>query len=106
MLRPFVGVLLWAIVLVVVFYPAHRRLKNLIGSPGTAAACSTLLVIVTILLPVVLVSYAVGRELRGAVENFQGGVERILDMPAIQPVVRWLGQYVDVNGWRATTLPI
>ena len=26
MLRPFVGVLMWAIVLVVVFYPAHRRL--------------------------------------------------------------------------------
>ncbi len=101
MLRPFVGVLLWAIVLVVVFYPAHRRLKDWIGNSGTAAACSTLLVIVTILLPVVLITYAVGRELRGAVENFQGGLGRVLDMPAIQPVVRWLSQYVDVNAWRS-----
>jgi predicted PurR-regulated permease PerM len=28
MLRPFVGVLMWAVVLVVVFYPAHRRLAS------------------------------------------------------------------------------
>ena len=104
MLRPFVGVLLWAIVLVVVFYPAHRRLVVLAGSPGRAAALSTLLVIVTILLPVVLVSYAVGRELRGAVENFQGGVGRVLDIPAIQPVLGWLDEYVDVDvdAWRSS----
>ena len=101
MLQPFVGVLLWAIVLVVVFYPAHRKLVSWTGNPGTAAALSTLLVIVAILLPVVLVSYAVARELRGAVENFQGGLGRILDMPAIQPVVRWLNQYVDVTAWRS-----
>jgi predicted PurR-regulated permease PerM len=102
MLKPFIGVLLWAIVLVVVFYPAHRKLVAWTGRPGSAAALSTLLVIVTILLPVVLVSYAVGRELRGAVENFQGGIGRLLDLPAIQPVLRWLDQYVDVHAWRST----
>jgi predicted PurR-regulated permease PerM len=102
MLQPFVGVLLWAIVLVVVFYPAHRRLQAWVGSPGTAAACSTLLVIVTILLPVVGVTFAVGRELRGAVEHFQGGLGRVLDIPAIQPLIRWLERYVDVDAWRST----
>jgi predicted PurR-regulated permease PerM len=101
MLQPFVGVLLWAIVLVVVFYPAHRRLAQWTGSPGRAAALSTLLVILTILLPLVGVSFAVARELRGGVEHFQGGVGVVLDMPAIQPAVRWLGQYVDVNAWRS-----
>ena len=101
MLQPFVGVLLWAIVLVVVFYPVHRKLLVWTGRPGSAAAVSTLLVIVTILLPVVLVSYAVGRELRGAVEHFQGGVGKVLDIPAIQPAVRWLDQYVDVDAWRS-----
>ena len=101
MLRPFVAVLLWAIVLVVVFYPAHRKLVGWTGSPGSAAALSTLLVILTILLPVVLVSYAVGKELQGGVEHFQGGIGRLLDIPAIQPVVRWLDQYVDVDAWRS-----
>jgi predicted PurR-regulated permease PerM len=101
MLQPFVGVLLWAIVLVVIFYPAHRRLAAWTGNPGSAAALSTLLVIFTILLPVVGVTIAVARELRGAVEHFQGGVGRLLDIPAIQPLVRWLSQYVDVNAWRS-----
>jgi predicted PurR-regulated permease PerM len=101
MLQPFVGVLLWAIVLVVVFYPAHRKLVSWTGSPSSAAALSTLLVIVTILLPVVLVTYAVARELRGAVEHFQGGLGRLLDIPTIQPAVRWLDQYVDVDAWRS-----
>jgi predicted PurR-regulated permease PerM len=101
-LQPFVGVLLWAIVLVVVFYPAHRRLVQWTGSPGGAAALSTLLVIVTILLPVVGVSVAVARELRGAVQNAQGGLGRLLDVPAIQPAIRWLSQYVDVEAWRSS----
>ena len=47
MLRPFMGVLMWAVVLVVVFYPAHRRLEAWTGSPGPAAALSTLLVVFT-----------------------------------------------------------
>jgi predicted PurR-regulated permease PerM len=52
-------------------------------------------------LPAVAVSFAVARELKGAVEHFQGGVGRVLDIPAIQPFVQWLGQYVDVNAWRS-----
>jgi predicted PurR-regulated permease PerM len=103
MLQPFVGVLLWAIVLVVVFYPAHRRIEAWIGNPGSAAALSTLLVIVTILLPVVGVSFAVAHELSGAVDRAQGGLGILLDIPAIQPVLRWLDQYVDVDAWRSSS---
>lgn len=99
--QPFVGVLLWAVVLVVVFYPAHRRLVDWTGRPGSAAALSTLLVIFTILLPVVAVTFAVARELRGAVEQAQGGIGHILDMPALQPMVQWLGRYVDLDAWRS-----
>jgi predicted PurR-regulated permease PerM len=102
MLRPFVGVLMWAIVLVVVFYPVHRRLVAWTGTPGTAAALSTLLVILTILLPVVGVTFAVAQELKGAVERLQGGVGQILDIPAIQPVVRWLDRYVDLDSLRSS----
>ncbi len=100
-LQPFIGVLLWAVVLVVVFYPAHRRLAAWTGSPGGAAALSTLLVIVAVLLPVTLVTYAVGRELSGAVDLIQGGVGQAMDLAPIQPVVAWLGQYVDVEAWRS-----
>ena len=102
MLRPFVGVLMWAIVLVVVFYPAHRRLAAWTGNPGSAAALSTLLVILTILLPVIGVSFAVAQELSGAVARVQGGLGQILDIPAIQPAVRWLEKYVDLDPLRSS----
>jgi predicted PurR-regulated permease PerM len=100
-LQPFVGVLLWAVVLVVVFYPAHRRLAAWTGAPGTAAAFSTLLVIVTVLVPVILVTFAVGRELRGAVDYIQGGVGHLMDLPVVRPLLAWLDQYVDVDVWRS-----
>jgi len=34
MLRPFLGVLAWAIVLVIVFYPVHKQLENRIQRRG------------------------------------------------------------------------
>ena len=102
MLQPFVGVLMWAVVLVVVFYPVHRRLVVWTGSPGSAAALSTVLVILTIVLPVVGVTFAVARELRGAVDQLQGGVGQIIDLPILRPLVTWLDQYVDVDAWRST----
>jgi len=102
MLQPFVGVLMWAIVLVVVFYPAHRRLVQWTGNRTGAAALSTLLVILVILLPVIGVSFAVARELKAAVDQAQGGLGRLLEIPAIQPVVRWIDQYVDLDEWRSS----
>ena len=51
MLQPFVNVLLWASVLVVVFYPMHRRIRARLRSATAAAAVSTLLVLVLILVP-------------------------------------------------------
>ena len=91
MLRPFVGVLMWAIVLVVVFYPAHRRLEAWTGNPGSAAALSTLLVIVTILLPVVGVTFAVAHELqRRGRASARAASGTSSTCPALQPAVRWL----------------
>src|SRR5690348_9898162 len=40
MLEPFVDVLIWAAVLVVVFYPVHQRILARLGRPGWSAALS------------------------------------------------------------------
>ena len=45
MLRPFLGVLAWAIVLVIVFYPVHKQLGNRIKRRGLRAFLSCLLVV-------------------------------------------------------------
>jgi len=75
MLQPFVNVLLWASVLVVVFYPMHRRIRARLRSATAAAAVSTLLVLVLILVPVTLLTIAVVHELSGAAAKLQGDTQ-------------------------------
>ncbi|HZI19230.1 MAG TPA: AI-2E family transporter [Pyrinomonadaceae bacterium] len=103
MLVPFIQVLLWAVVLVIVFYPVHKRIERRLGSPSWAAVLSTLLVIVTILVPMTLITLAVVRELSGFAQTLQGSVQSLLDpnSPTTGRFFQWLGQYVDVEQLRA-----
>ena len=99
MFQPFFNVLLWAAVLSVMFYPMHRRILERTKRPSLAAACSTLLVILLILLPVTLVTVAVVRELSGAAAAFQASDHSWTQ--SMPPGVAWLfdrlGQYVDLD---------
>ncbi len=94
MLQPFVDVLLWAVVLVAVFMPVHRRLVVRLQSPTAAAACSTLLVVVTILAPATLVTIAVIGELSDMAGSLGGGSGQWasvqLLVQRIQPWVPWI----------------
>ncbi len=71
MLQPFVAVLAWATVLVIVFYPVHQRLLKRLQKPGLSALLSCLLVILIILVPVVLITIAVLNQLSGAMNGLQ-----------------------------------
>jgi predicted PurR-regulated permease PerM len=51
MLRPFISVLEWAIVLVIVFHPIHKRLTARINRAGLHALLSSLLVVIVVVLP-------------------------------------------------------
>ncbi len=99
MFQPFFNVLLWAGVLSVVFYPMHRRILKRTGKPSLAAAGSTLLVILFILLPVTFVTVAVVRELSGAAASFQASDQTWSN--SMPPGAVWLldrvGQYVDID---------
>jgi predicted PurR-regulated permease PerM len=104
MLQPFIEVLLWAVVLVIVFYPIHKRIEKRIGSPGWAAVLSCLLVIFTILVPLTLLTLAVARELTGFAQSLQSNVESLLDpnSPTLGRLLEWLKQYgVDVGQLRS-----
>ena len=99
MLLPFVEVLLWAVVLVIVFFPVHRRIEARLKSPGWSAVLSCLLVIVTILVPLTLVTLMVVREATEAAKYLQQNAATLLDpnSPVTGPLRRWLEQYVDIN---------
>jgi predicted PurR-regulated permease PerM len=99
MLQPFFNVLLWAMVLTVSFYPMHLRIRQQSKSPSLAAATSTLLVVLLIVMPVTFITIAVVRELSGAAANLQGGVQRLTD-PNV-PIIGWglekARNYVDID---------
>jgi predicted PurR-regulated permease PerM len=103
LIQPFLDVLLWATVLVVVFQPVHRRLSARVRRPSWAATCSTLLVIVTILLPVTLITLAVVQELRLFAASLETNPIRLLnfDSPILGPVLRRIDRYVDLQRFQS-----
>jgi len=103
MIQPFMGVLAWATVLVIVFYPIHQRLVRRTNRPALSALLSCVLVILTILVPVVLLTVAVLNELSGASQNLQAAIVYLLDpnSPVTGRVLRWVGNYVDIEQIRS-----
>lgn len=103
LIQPFLDVLLWATVLVVVFQPVHHRIDARLGRPTWAATCSTLLVIVTILLPVTLVTLAVVQELRQLAGTLETNPIQLLnfDSPLLGPLLRRIDQYVDLERFQS-----
>src|SRR5919112_719757 len=71
MLEPFIEVVLWAVVLVIVFFPIHRRIQARVASPGWSAVLSCLLVIFVILVPLTLLTFAVVNELSDFAQMLQ-----------------------------------
>jgi predicted PurR-regulated permease PerM len=106
MLMPFVGVLAWAAVLVIVFYPVHKRIAARMGSPTWSALLSSLLVIVAVLLPLTLITVAVVNEAAKSADDIQAMLAQggsLLDpsSPTTGPVVRWIEQYVSLDPLRS-----
>ena len=100
MVQPFANVILWATVLAVVFYPMHRRIRLRVGNPSGAAILSTVSVVVLILLPATFITIAVIRELAGAADSLQAGLQRLSSASSI-PVLGWalekIRVYVDID---------
>lgn len=103
MVKPFIGVLGWAAVLVIVFYPLHQRLVRKTKRPAISALISCALVVLTILVPVAVVTFAVLNEISGAIQNLQSATAYVLDpnSPLTGRPLRWLSQYFDVEQLRS-----
>src|SRR5215510_15793427 len=103
MVQPFLNVILWATVLVILFYPAHRRLLKRIKQPSLAALISCLLVILIILAPIALITLAVINELAGAMQAVQSGLDYILNpnSPITGPVLNFVNRFVDISQVRS-----
>jgi predicted PurR-regulated permease PerM len=92
MLKPFIGVLEWAIVLVIVFYPIHKRLATRIRNPSLNALVSCLLVVVTLVLPLVILGMAVADEVGRVVPNLPSHLTQFTNPqnPLLARVFDWI----------------
>lgn len=92
MLKPFLGVVAWAIVLVIVFYPVHTRLATRINRRGLRALLSCLLVVLIIVLPLVVLTVAVAEELSKAVPAMPTQFSQLMNsqLPLLGRFSGWL----------------
>ena len=81
MLKPFLAVVAWAIVLVIVFYPVHRRLEDRIRHRGLRALVSCLLVVLVIVLPLVVLTTVLVEELVKVIPNLPSQTSQLLNSP-------------------------
>jgi len=99
MLKPFIGVLLWAGVLTVTFEPLHRWLVRKTGRQNLSALVSCLLVVLALGIPASLVIWAIIHEITPTITTLQAGLSGLLspDSPITGPVIAWLGEHVDLE---------
>src|SRR4051812_36005343 len=107
MLVPFLGVIAWASVLVILFWPAHRRIVTRLKNPTLSSLFSCLLVVFVILIPVTLVSIAVVNEASKLGDNVQAMQSNGFDLldrnsPLTGGLVRFLEPYIDLGQLRAS----
>ncbi len=73
-LLPFVGAVLWAIFIAIVFEPLHRRVQQQAGHRTTLAALLTLfLIVLIVILPLTMVGASVVQEASVAVQKVRSG---------------------------------
>jgi predicted PurR-regulated permease PerM len=94
-LRPFFDVIAWSAVLVITFYPVHRRLLSRIRRRSLSAFLSTVFVALTILVPILLVTALVVNELIDLKNLLQERLKHGANIGGIAPIremMEWLNQ--------------
>ncbi|MDB5320549.1 MAG: family transporter [Phycisphaerales bacterium] len=95
MIQPFVDVLLWASVLAIVARPVQARLRRAGHSASVSAMITTALVVMTVLIPLTLITAAVVQQGAGAADSLHEGVKRLLNPESA--AFKWVSQYVDLT---------
>jgi len=102
-LVPFASPILWAAVLVVVFYPTYQRLLQVIGGkPGLAAFLLTTAVILAVVIPAFLCAWVLARE---AASLYQVG-QRIYQQQGLEGIAAHPAVAAGRALWDRVSLPL
>jgi len=98
---PFVDVIVWAVVLVIVFYPLHEVFLRKTRRPGLSALLTVLAAIVLVVVPVLVVGSAAVRQLSSTAVSAQSSLQQLVAHPYdnawVQKVTAFAGRYVDLD---------
>ncbi len=100
--EPFLSPLFVAVVLAVVFFPLHGRIHARVRGPNAAAALSTLVVILVMVVPALFVGIIATRELHTIYQSVsvksatEGGLAPYLTR-VVEAPLRVIGRYLDVS---------
>jgi predicted PurR-regulated permease PerM len=98
---PFVDVIVWAVVLVIVFYPLHEVLLRRTKRPSLSAFLTVVAVIAIVVVPVLVVGSAAVKELTSTASSAQTSLEKLVehpyDNPVVQKVTALTNRYVDLS---------
>ena len=82
-LRPFVPLVTWGIIIAVAAYPSFKRWEDALGGRGTlAAAIFTLVLLILLIVPVVLLARTLAESLQTIAAHFREGTLVIPPLPA------------------------
>lgn len=102
---PFWRALAWSVVLAILIYPTHQRIRRRVRNNGIAATISTALTLACIVVPLGLLLAAVTAEGVGMVQRARVVLEDgswrkfapSTEQGIIADTTRWLGRYIDVS---------
>jgi len=100
MLRPFMDVIAWSVILVITFYPVHQHLATRTGRPSLSALLSCLLVVLTILIPVLVVSAVVVSEFLSLRDSLLSKFNDGFDLNGVEPVrvvMDWVSRFLKLD---------
>jgi predicted PurR-regulated permease PerM len=97
-LQPFVGAILWSVLLAFLLFPANQALRrSLRGSRTAAATALTLSVILVLVGPASFLAFAFTRQASDLIVKLQGAADRyhmvklsdLLRVPVVERVIQW-----------------
>jgi predicted PurR-regulated permease PerM len=98
---PFVDVIVWAVVLVIVFHPLHETVLRRTRRPGLSALLAVAAAVVLVVAPILLVGSAAVRQLSSTAASAQSSLQNLVAHPYdnvwVQKFTGIAGRYVDLG---------
>jgi predicted PurR-regulated permease PerM len=110
-IKPFVGPILWAALLALMLFPINQKLRSAFRGRKTSAALTlTLASVLVLVVPATVLGIVFGRQAAdlvgrlqtSAVEHQIQGPTDILQLPAVEQAVQWVGSVLPVTSDQIT----